>query len=81
MSLSHYFVCLTDQVNLAVDVTQSDDSGITQVARIFLIQTYLVRTRSVYTWDVNWNNCKLKFNPTSNPHINLILIKPLSEPN
>ena len=75
-SLSHYFLCLTDQVNFAVDVIQSDDSLTTQLARIFLIQTNLVWTKSVYTSDVNRNKCELKFNPTSNPGINLIRIKP-----
>ena len=32
--------------------------------------------KSVYTCNVNWNKCELKFNPTSNPRINLIQIKP-----
>ena len=64
MSLSPYFLCPADQVNFAVDVTQLDDNRTTQVAQIFLIRTHLVRTKSVYTCNVNRDKCELKFNPT-----------------
>ena len=79
MSLSHYFYALLTKYKLCsqqVNVTQSDDSHTTQVAWIFLIRTNLVRTKSVYTCGVKRHKCKLKFNPTSNPGINLIRIKP-----
>ena len=46
------------------------------MAWIFLIRTNLVRIKSVYTCGVKRNKCELKFNPTSNPRINLIRIKP-----